>query len=100
MVVQSNAFMRVKPPRFAGGFTRDSRYYERKAKCRKTYAYPLNCDKFKLNQCSLAALLQKFSDQTCPACLVAGTDAGARVAVKVFVKENVIAPVFIGLKLL
>ena len=45
------------------------------------------------------ALLQQFCDQSRPAGLMAGSDAGAVVAVEVFVKQDVIAKVRISLEL-
>ena len=49
---------------------------------------------------SLSILLNQFRNERRPAGLVAGADAGAVVAVKVFVKRNEVAPVRILLKFL
>ena len=46
----------------------------------------------------LAVLLDELGDQSRPARLVAGPEAGSRVAVEVFEKQNIIAPVRVGLK--
>ena len=46
----------------------------------------------------LAALLQEFCDEPGPAGLVAGADARAVVAVKIFIEEQVILPLRIGLE--
>src|SRR5437016_4669413 len=43
-----------------------------------------------------AALLQEFGDQARPAGLMAGAQAGAVVAMKVFVEEGQVAPVRTG----
>jgi len=43
-------------------------------------------------------LANHFCDQCCPAGLMAGPDAGAVVAVEVFVKENMVAPMRIVLE--
>ena len=50
--------------------------------------------------CLLAALLKQLGDQRGPSGLMAGPDAGAIVAVKILVEEDVIAEVRIGLKFL
>ena len=44
-------------------------------------------------------LLDQFRDQGGPARLMAGTDAGAVVAVKIFVERDEIAPMIIALEL-
>ena len=49
---------------------------------------------------SIATLLQEFRNQTGPARLVTGADAGAVIAVEVFVEGNEIAPIRIRLKFL
>src|SRR5690242_5757349 len=48
---------------------------------------------------SLPTLLQQLGDQAGPAALMAGADARAVVAVKVFVKLDQVAPVRVGLEL-
>src|SRR5579863_8421576 len=48
---------------------------------------------------SSATLLKQLGHQTCPAGLMTCADAGAVVSVKIFVKQNVIPPVRIRLKL-
>ena len=45
-----------------------------------------------------AALLDEFGGEGGPAGLVAGADAGAVVAVKVFIKEDVVAPMGVALE--
>src|SRR5215470_14254456 len=47
---------------------------------------------------SFTALFDELGDQAGPAGLVAGADSGAVIPVKVFIKENQIAPVRVGLK--
>src|SRR6266403_3637940 len=49
---------------------------------------------------SLAALLNELGNQSGPSGLVARSNAGAIVAMKVFVKVDEVAPVWIGLKFL
>ena len=43
-------------------------------------------------------LLDQLGDQSCPAGLMACTDPGAVVAMKIFVKQQVVPPVRISLK--
>src|SRR5579871_4208358 len=45
-----------------------------------------------------AALLEQFRDQTGPPGLMAGAESNAGVRVKIFVEENVITPVSVGLE--
>src|SRR6266699_7143693 len=47
---------------------------------------------------SLSTLLDEFCYQARPSCLVAGADSRAGIAMKIFVKRNVVAPVWIGLE--
>src|SRR6266700_1117241 len=47
---------------------------------------------------SLSTLLDEFCYQARPSCLVAGADSRACVAMKIFVKGNVVAPMRIGLE--
>src|SRR5436189_6464909 len=47
-----------------------------------------------------AEQLNGLGYQPCPACLMACAEAGTVVAVEVFIKENVIAPIGIALKFL
>src|SRR5215469_6049547 len=48
----------------------------------------------------LATLLHQLCDHACPSCLVAGSDAAARISVKVLVEQDQVAPVRVGLKFL
>ncbi len=49
---------------------------------------------------SLTTLLQQIRDQTRPACLMAGSNTGAVVAMEVFIEQEQIAPMRVALKFL